>query len=58
LLYASGFHTVRGGRPDGFRLWTSIVLAHPAAPGSRLQLEVVTEAGQMIGRSQIRVAPR
>jgi hypothetical protein len=56
LLFASGFHTVRGGRADGFRLWTSVVLPHAAAPGSRLRLEVVTEAGQMIGRSQIRVA--
>jgi hypothetical protein len=56
LLFASGFHVVRGGRADGFRLWTSVVLPHAAAPGSRLRLEVVTEAGQMIGGSQIRVA--
>jgi hypothetical protein len=55
LLFASGFHTVRGGRADGFRFWTSVFLLHPA-PGSRLHLDVVTEAGQMIGRSQIRVS--
>lgn len=48
-FYRSPYYLVRGGRRDGFRLWTHATV--PAAqPGERLRVDVETEAGQLIGR--------
>jgi hypothetical protein len=53
LVYASPFYRVQGGREEGFRLWTRCWL-QSARPG-RLRLDVVTEAGQLVGRAEIKV---
>jgi hypothetical protein len=50
LLWASAPHAVSGGRPGGFRLWSSITISSGAV-GKPLRLDVVTEAGQLIGRA-------
>jgi hypothetical protein len=54
LVYAPGFFTVRGGRQEGFRLWTRHHL-DPLRAGTRLRLDTVTEAGQLIGRTWMTV---
>jgi hypothetical protein len=52
LIYASAFYHLEGGRPEGFRLWTSAPL--PGVPsGTRVRIDVVTEAGQLIGRAEV-----
>ena len=53
LVYASPFIRVSGGRKGGFRLWTFRTLRN-IAPGSRLRVDVCTEAGQLIGCARIR----
>ena len=53
LVFASPFYRLDGGRPEGFRLWTSAPAAD-VKPGSRLTVEVWTEAGQLVGRGGIR----
>jgi hypothetical protein len=53
LVYASPFYRLDGGRPEGFRLWTSAP-ATDVRPGSRLSVEVWTEAGQLVGKAGIR----
>jgi hypothetical protein len=56
LAGVSAGHTVSGGRREGFRLWSVIELQRVA--GARaLRLDVVTEGGQLVGRSELR-APR
>jgi hypothetical protein len=50
LLWSSAPHTVSGGRPGGFRLWSSIPVA-PAEGSAPVTIEVVTEAGQLVGRA-------
>lgn len=57
LAYAPGFYTVRGGREEGFRLWTHHHL-NPLPAGATLRLDVVTEAGQLIGRTKLTVGRR
>ncbi len=52
LVYASPYYTLEGGRPGGFRLWTSAPLAAVRA-GAAVRVEVRTEAGQLIGRAQV-----
>ncbi len=42
-------HDLVGGRTAGFRLWTSLGL--PAGARARLRLDVVTGAGQLVGRA-------
>lgn len=54
LIYSSNSYVLTGGRSEGFRLWTSGVLKD-LRPDSRVQLDVRTEAGQLVGRAEIRV---
>ena len=49
LVFASPFYRLEGGRPEGFRLWTCAP-ATDVRPGTRLTVEVWTEAGQLVGR--------
>jgi hypothetical protein len=51
LVHSSAPHELLGGRADGFRLWTS--LAVPAGAPAGLRLDVVTGAGQLIGRATL-----
>jgi hypothetical protein len=53
LIYTSPFYRLEGGRPEGFRLWTSAPAAD-VQPSTRLSVEVWTEAGQLVGRGRIR----
>ena len=48
-------HQVNGGRKQGFRLWTALPIER-APSGSHISVDVETDAGQLIGRAQIRVA--
>lgn len=52
-IYESPYIRLSGGRREGFRLWTFRTLAG-VGPGSRLRVDVRTEAGQLIGRARIR----
>jgi len=52
LVFASPFYLIAGGRPEGFRLWTSAP-ATGIRPGGRLTVEAWTEAGQLVGRAEI-----
>ncbi len=56
LIYASPYYTVEGGRLEGFRLWTS-GLARAVRPGTRLRVDVRTEAGQLVGRAELSTGP-
>jgi hypothetical protein len=53
LVFASPFYRLEGGRLEGFRLWTSAPVTD-VQPGTRLSVEVWTEAGQLVGRAGIR----
>ena len=53
LICASPFHTLVGGRKEGFRLWTGCKLAR--IPAGRLRVDIETEGGQLIGRCEIPV---
>ncbi len=55
LVYSSPLHRLVGGRKEGFRFWTSYPLAD--APAGQVRVEIETEAGQLVGRCQILVAP-
>ena len=48
LFFESSYYTVRGGREDGYRLWT---FATPGAGTRRLRVDVETAGGQLIGRA-------
>jgi hypothetical protein len=52
LVYASAFYTLEGGRPEGFRLWTSapVTVTHV---GTRVRVDVRSESGQLIGRAEM-----
>ena len=54
LVAESPSYALTGGRADGFRLWTSTMI-RSARPGSRVRVDVVTETGQLVGRTEIRV---
>jgi hypothetical protein len=56
LVYASAYYTVEGGRQQGFRLWTSALARH-VQPGTRLRVDVRAEAGQLVGRAELRAGP-
>jgi hypothetical protein len=45
-------YEVTGGRESGYRLWTSLLLKR-ASPASVVQVDVETEAGQLIGRARL-----
>jgi hypothetical protein len=53
-VYESQLYKVTGGRAEGYRLWTSLVVPTLAA-GSRVSVDVETEAGQLIGRAVLQV---
>ncbi len=53
LVFASAFYLIEGGRSEGFRLWTSAP-ATSVKPGTRMTVEVWTEAGQLVGKAGIR----
>jgi hypothetical protein len=48
LFYESPGYTVRGGREEGYRLWT---FATPGAGVGRVHVDVETAGGQLIGRA-------
>jgi hypothetical protein len=52
LIWTSPYYEVNGGRKEGFRLWTSVLVA-AVRPGTRLRVEAWTEAGQLVGRAEI-----
>jgi len=52
LVYASPFYSLAGGRPEGFRLWTSATV-RVVRPGTRVRVDVRSEAGQLIGRAEV-----
>jgi hypothetical protein len=52
LVYASPLYSLVGGRPEGFRLWTSAVVTDLRA-GDRVRVDVRSEAGQLIGRGEV-----
>jgi hypothetical protein len=54
LVYASPFYMLEGGRREGFRLWTSAP-AKDVRPGTRLRVDVRTEAGQLVGRAYLKI---
>lgn len=55
VVHESPMYTVTGGRAEGYRLWTAVpVEALPG--GARITVDVVTEAGQLIGRAELGVA--
>ncbi len=54
VVWTSPFHRLVGGRKEGFRLWTGLSLNNLAS-GSRIRVDVETEDGQLIGRSEIPV---
>lgn len=47
---------IKGGRKDGYRAWTHKMQFPPDSQG-RWQIQVVTEAGQMIGTLRFQVTP-
>jgi hypothetical protein len=54
LVYASPFYSLEGGRPEGFRLWTSAP-AKNVQPNTRVHVDIRTEAGQLVGRAEVPV---
>jgi len=54
-LRRSPFYTVRGGRRDGYRLWTYHTFRN-ASPQGEVRVDVVTRGGQLIGRAVLPVA--
>ena len=56
LIWASAAHDVRGGRAEGFRLWSAVTLP-PGAATAALRLDVITASGQLIGRAWLPTRP-
>jgi hypothetical protein len=54
-VQASAAYEVTGGRTEGYRLWTSLVLPAGRAT-TRVSVDVQTEGGQLIGRAILPVA--
>ena len=55
MLWSSRSVDVVGGRQHGFRLWSSVRVAATGDPGT-LRVDVVTGAGQLIGRAILPIA--
>jgi hypothetical protein len=53
-IFTSPYYEVTGGRSQGYRLWTSAPVSALAA-GTRLQVDVETEDGQLVGRAHLPV---
>ena len=54
-VYFSPFFHITGGRRRGFRLWTSAAF-RDVPPDGVVRLDVVTEGGQLIGRSTLKTS--
>lgn len=54
LLWASPPHDIVGGRAQGFRLWSAVALT-PDQPSGPLRVDVLTAAGQLVGRGVLPV---
>jgi len=52
LLFASAYHSVTGGRKEGYRIWTQITWKE-AFRGKELHVDVETRGGQLIGRARL-----
>jgi hypothetical protein len=52
LLFASPYYPVTGGREEGYRIWTRVTVTSDRG-SSRLDLEVETRGGQLIGRATL-----
>jgi hypothetical protein len=57
LLWSSRAVAVIGGRQQGFRLWSSVMIAEPGDAGA-MRVDVVTGAGQLIGRATLPMTNR
>ena len=55
LAWASKFYQVQGGRAEGYRLWTGLPLDGSSA--GTIRVDVVTEAGQLVGRCRLAIEP-
>lgn len=55
LIWASPYYDVRGGREEGFRLWTACSFDN-IKPDTELRLDIETEGGQLIGRASLKAA--
>ena len=56
-LWKSSSHDFVGGRREGFRLWSSVLISSSDPPGP-VRLDVVTGAGQLVGRATLPVESR
>jgi hypothetical protein len=52
VIFVSPFHSLTGGRTDGYRFWTRITLKETAGT-HRLTVDVETRGGQLIGRARL-----
>jgi len=52
-VFISGYHTVTGGRKEGYRLWSQITYKGSRA-GEVVTVDVETKGGQLIGRARLR----
>ena len=55
LIFASPFYNMVGGRAEGFRLWTSCVVTSVVA-NTTLRLDLITEGGQLVGRTEVKTS--
>jgi hypothetical protein len=51
---ASAAHEIAGGRREGFRLWSALAI-RPGDGEEPLRIDVVTEAGQLVGQATLPV---
>ena len=52
-MFVSGYHTVTGGRKEGYRLWSQIT--HRGGVAARVvTVDVETKGGQLIGRARLK----
>ena len=52
-VFISGYHTVTGGRTNGYRLWSQITHQGSLA-GQVVTVDVETKGGQLIGRARLK----
>ncbi len=57
LIWNSRAVDVVGGRQQGFRLWSSVMVVGPGGEGA-MRVDVVTGAGQLIGRALLPITDR
>ena len=54
VLFQSAYYTVKGGREQGYRVWTSAPIDGLKA-GTAITVDVETEGRQLVGRATISV---